>query len=493
MSDPFLPGNAPRSPGGSRLPIYRYALDWDAFYERYPVPDVFEQTVYRWPAERLRELQNERFLELMKRGWQNPFYRALWKRAGIEPGDIGGLDDIVKLPTYSSEDLKNDQQEHPPFGLLPGYPSLAEYLRCTPTKLQTSGGTTGKPRNTLHGIVEWEWMALGGARALYVQGIRPGDIMQIPATCSLANLAWGYYKACHDYLGVLPLTTGSGIVTPSRRQIELAFDCGVNAWMSFPEYLLRLAQASREELGRDIGELNTKLIATFLGPDTEGTLRAHLESLWGCPVYDNYGTNEMGHGAFECACKKGLHLMEDAMYFEVLDTQTHQPVSPGQVGNLVVTIFHRRLMPSIRFNLRDLGRIVTTERCDCGSSFRRMDHFLGRSDNMVRMRGVNVHPMACLPAVRSDPRTTGEWVCEAYETVVEGRPREELTVHVEVRRDAGSWSGLKEHLEARLKNDLGLSVNVALAEEGKLDTVANLGEGKAKRLLERRPAHIRKN
>jgi len=125
-------------------------------------------------------------------------------------------------------------------------------------------------------------------------------------------------------------------------------------------------------------------------------------------------------------------------------------------------------VPSIRFNLRDLGRIVTTERCDCGSSFRRMDHFLGRSDNMVRMRGVNVHPMACLPAVRSDPRTTGEWVCEAYETVVEGRPREELTVHVEVRRDAGSWSGLKEHLQARLKNDLGLSVNVALAEEGKL-------------------------
>jgi phenylacetate-CoA ligase len=120
-----------------------------------------------------------------------------------------------------------------------------------------------------------------------------------------------------------------------------------------------------------------------------------------------------------------------------------------------------------------------------------MDHFLGRSDNMVRMRGVNIYPMACLPAVRSDPRTTGEWICEAYEIEADGRKREELTVHVEVKRDAGPLGGLKKHLEARLKTDLGLSVNVELVEEGRLDTSANLGEGKAKRLIERRPAYVR--
>jgi len=475
----------------SRLPLYRYAIDWEAFYARFPPPDVFAETVYRWPPARIRALQNDRFLEVMEWGWRNPFYQRLWRRAGLEPGDVRSLDDIVRLPLYDSDDLKNDQQEHPPFGSLPGYGSLREHLAAVPTKLQTSGGTTGKPRNTLQGIHEWEWGGLGAARACYIQGVRPGDVMQIPATCSLANLGWAFYKACHDYLGVLPVTTGSGVVTPSRRQIEVAFDCGVNVWMSFPEYLIRLAQAGREELGRDVRELGSKLITSFLGPDTEGSLRRELESLWGCPVYDNYGTNEAGQGAFECPQRDGLHFMEDAMYFEVLDTASGLPVSPGQVGNLVVTTFHRRLMPSIRFNLRDLARIVSTEPCGCGSSFRRMDHFLGRSDNMVRLRGVNVYPMACLPAVRSDPRTTGEWLCEALTVDAQGVPRDELRVHVEVRRDAGPLDGLRERLEERLKSDLGVSVSVLLTGEGSLDTVATLGEGKARRLVERRPAYVK--
>jgi phenylacetate-CoA ligase len=161
------------------------------------------------------------------------------------------------------------------------------------------------------------------------------------------------------------------------------------------------------------------------------------------------------------------------------------------VGNLVVTVFHRTMMPTIRFNLRDLGRLVSTRQCECGSHFRRMDHFLGRSDNMVRLRGVNVYPMACLPAVRSDPRTTGEWLCEAHTVETGAGPRDELIVHVEVRQDAGSLEGLQTHLETRLKADLGVSVDVKLTEQGKLDTVANIGEGKAKRLLERRPAYLK--
>jgi phenylacetate-CoA ligase len=184
--------------------------------------------------------------------------------------------------------------------------------------------------------------------------------------------------------------------------------------------------------------------------------------------------------------------MEDLVHFEILDTETGQPVPDGQVGNLVATVFYRRTFPIIRYNLRDLGRIVSTATCGCGSSFRRMDHFLGRSDNMVRMRGVNIYPMGCLPAVRSDPRTTGEWVCEAYDAVVDGRAREEMVVHVEVRKDAGPLEGLKEKLEARLKNDLGLSVGVKLVEQGQLEQGANLGEGKAKRLIERRAAYSRK-
>jgi phenylacetate-CoA ligase len=108
---------------------------------------------------------------------------------------------------------------------------------------------------------------------------------------------------------------------------------------------------------------------------------------------------------------------------------------------------------------------------------------------MVRMRGVNIYPMACLPAIRSDPRTTGEWVCEVVLGERDGRAREEMTVHVEVRRDAGSREGLAAHLEQRLKTDLGAAVAVALVEEGALQSSAHLGEGKASRLIDRRPGH----
>ena len=477
----------------TQLPIYHNALDWDQFYRDYPVPDVFEQTVYKWPAERIRDLQNERFLELVAHGWQNPFYRKRWQAAGLEAGDIHSLEDIVKLPPYNSDDVKQDQLDHPPWG---EFHNVSEADRAAaPFKIQTSGGTTGKPRTTMYTPQEWEMNGLTAARCLYILGARPGDVMQIPVTLSLANLGWCVYKAVHDYLGILPVTAGSGVVTPSARQIELAFDYGTNLWCSFPEYLTRLAQTCRDEFGRDFRELNTKFILTFLGPDTDGTLRRDLEELLGCPVYDNYGTNELGEAAFECPQKAGLHFMEDCMYFEVLDTETGEPVAPGDSGNLVVTVFHRRVPPIIRFNLRDLGRILHTDTCGCGSNFRRMDHFLGRSDDMVKVRGVNLNPMNCLNAIKSDDRTTGEWFCVVDQTERDGVLREEMTVRIEVKSDVGALDGLEDGLAARLKADLGLTVGVDLVAAGSLDEVANVGgrEGKAKRLVDNRPGYQKKS
>ena len=211
----------------------------------------------------------------------------------------------------------------------------------------------------------------------------------------------------------------------------------------------------------------------------------------GISLYDNYGTNEMGDGAFECRFKNGLHFQEDCMYFEIEDTETGAPVADGETGNIVVTVFHRTLPPIIRFNLRDLGRIKHTDTCECGSNFRRMDHFLGRSDDMVKIRGVNLNPMACLNAVQSDARTTGEWICIADAVVKDGLKRDEMTVQIEVRDDAGSAEGLKEKMEDLLKGDLGLGVEIEIVPQGSLDEIANVGgrEGKAKRLIDRRPAY----
>ena len=473
------------SASGSELPIYHDSIDWNDLFATYPVPDVFEKTVFRWPRERLREFQNNQFLKLVDIGWHNDFYSRHWKAAGLSPGDIRSIDDIARLPAYTSDDVKTDQFEHPPFGNFHG--DWHALSKVAPLKVQTSGGTTGKPRATLYSPYEWEMNGLTQARAMYIQGIRPGDVVQIPATCSLANLGWCVYKACHDYLGALPLTTGSGIVTSSRRQLELAFDWGTSAWCCFPEYLTQLAKVSRDELGRDVRELKTKSIHTFLGPDTDNSLRRHLEDLWGCPVYDLYGTNEMGGAGFECREQNGTHIMEDCIFLEIEDVETGKPVPDGEPGNMVVTILHRGLPPVIRYNVRDIGRIISSQLCACGGCFRRMDKFLGRSDDMVKLRGVNVYPMACLPAIKSDARTTGEWLCVVERHDRAGVIRDEMTVRVEINRDAKAIEGLKEHLEKRLQGDLGVKVAIDLVKEGTLAEAANLGrEGKPKRLLDLR-------
>ena len=470
----------------TKLPLYRNSLDWDWFSREFPAPDVWADTLFKWPADRVRELQNRRFLDMMVVGWGNAFYRDRWAGAGLEPGDIKSLDDITKLPSFNSDDIKENQRESPPFGSFSGV-DLHRELQSNPIKMQTSGGTTGKPRPTLFGVLEWEMNALQVARTLYIQGARPGDVMLIPATNSLANLAWCYYKAAHDYLGMMPLTTGSGVVTPSLKQIELAFDYGVNVIMSFPEYLTQLAKVAREDYGRDARDLGLKFIPTYLGPDTEGVLRRELESLFGAPVYDNYGTHEVSNAAFEGEDQDGLYLMEDCIYLEVVDVESGLPVEPGQIGNLVATSLFRKIPPIIRFNLRDLTRILPQRPSALGTHFRRMDHFLGRSDDMVKLRGTNLYPMGCLNAVRGDPRTTGEWMCIVERHVRGGVIRDEMTVQVEVRRQAGGREGLREVLEQRLLTDLGVRVAVELVEEGALAEVANLGrEGKPRRLVDRR-------
>jgi len=468
----------------SNLPIYQQAVDWDWLFREYPVPDIFEQSVWRWPREKVEALQERRVRETVQRGWNNPFYRELWQNAGLEQDDIQGLSDLPLLPTFTSDDIKQNQQAHPPFGSIQG---IEVKDGSIPLKVQTSGGTTGKPRPTLFGPIDWEMNGLTCARALYIQGARPGDIMQLPLTNSLANLGWAYYKACHDYLGILPLTTGSGNVLPTRKQLELAFDWGTTIWGNMAEYFTHVGAVAREELGREVAELGTKFIATFLGPDIEGDLRQAIEETWGCDVYDNYGTHEMGMGAFECREKHGLHFMEDCMYFEVVDTETLEPITPGKTGNLVVTVFHRRIPPIIRYNLRDLARVISADTCGCGSNFRRMDHFLGRADEMVKLRGVNVFPMACLRAVRSDARTAGEWICVVERSHEGGEIRDDMTVQVETKSDVTDRAALHQALERELQHDLGVRVKVELVEEGALADIANYkGEGKARRLLDRR-------
>lgn len=464
------------------VPYYFRSLDFEKLVKEYPPSDEFEKSIFKWPRSKIESLQKERLTKIVNFAWGNPFYRRKWTEAGISPSVIKSLGDLQKLPIVSAADFKESISRYPPFGDHQGI-SLKDNI---PIKIQTSGGTTGKPRPTFFPPLEWELQTIKISRSLYIQGARPGDIIQIPLTLSTANAGWTYYRAAHGYLCCSPITSGSGLVTPSTRQLELAFEWKTNLWVSFPEYMMRLASVAQEK-GLDLRDLKTKFIASYLAADTDGKLRSLLEETWHCDVYDNYGTHELGAGAFECPEKAGLHLHEDLHIIEIVDTDTKEPVETGKKGEIVVTSLYREHPPLIRYNLNDVTRILDYGRCGCGSHLARMDHFLGRSDDMVKIRGTNVFPEACGKAIIGDERMTGEWLCVVEKFRGDLEIRDEMTVKVEYKSESTDKENLKSDLEQRLHSVLGIRIGVELVPPGDLKMyTTSEKEGKIRRLLDKR-------
>jgi phenylacetate-CoA ligase len=208
-------------------------------------------------------------------------------------------------------------------------------------------------------------------------------------------------------------------------------------------------------------------------------------------VYDSYGTTDISLAAFECREKAGRHFQEDLLYVEIVDPDTNEPINmkEGEKGDLVVTCFYRQYPPIIRFSLKDLVRIVDYgKRCACGSYLLRMDYFLGRSDDMVKLRGLNVYPMACLDAVTKDTRSTGEWIC-VVDRIGEGlNATEEMTVKVEYKDPNIDKEDFRKKMQESLKSDLGIRVAVEPVPAGSLVELTGYGgEKKVRRLKDNRP------
>jgi phenylacetate-CoA ligase len=426
-------------------------------------------------------LQEERFLERVAEAWQAPFYRNRWSKAGLQPGDITSLADLDSIPTFTSDDLKSSISARPPFG----EHYVFDDRTVIPLKIQTSGGTTGMPRPTLFDPVAWEVQGIQMARAFYAQGARPGDIAQITYTNALGNAAWNAYIAMHHWLGVIPLTTGTGLVTPSERQLEYAVSLGTNWWFARGEYLGRLTQVA-EQIGFDLRQLNTRFLHSYLGPDTDGNLRRQLQDAWGAPVYDNYGTHEIGLVAFECPQQDGKHLNEDTVYLQTADVETEQPVSSGNRGSIIATSLHRSTPPIIRYNLRDVMVLSDRSECSCGLATRKLSMLLGRADEMVKLRGTNVYPLACQTAINRDERASGDFICVAFYVGTGLARREEMIVAVERRSSDIEAGSLRVDLTKELHKDLGVHVEVVVVESGNLAQYTRLGSDKVRRLRDLR-------
>jgi len=459
-------------------PTYAESLDVSALLGEYPPAADYLKRGFLMSRDELNSLQNERFLQQMARAWKVPFYNRRWTAAGLEPRDIKSLDDIEKIPPFSVYDLRDSLAENPMWADYIGIdPTVDE---PTPLLLQTSGGTTGLPRPMIFTPRDREVMNILSGRRFYMQGIRPFDLVQITLSLGLTNGGLLAREGIHKYTGAMAVTTGSGASTPTKRQIELMKAWRVNFIIGFPAYLRHMAAVARDEFGLDPRELGIKGLITHLGLDDA----ASLEALWGAPAYDTYGINECGSIAVESQFRSGMHVFEDAFVMELLDADMRSRVADGEKGTMVVTSLFKHAAPMIRFNTNDVSQFAQNS-CPSGSAHRRLTKIFGRSDNMVKLRGVNVFPEAIGAIVLEDNRTNGEYVCIVETTDQNGR--EDLTVKVEAASADVPRKELADELAARFKDALSVKLVVEIVDRGALDQFTGLSStSKIKRLIDRR-------
>ncbi|MBI4189502.1 MAG: phenylacetate--CoA ligase family protein [Betaproteobacteria bacterium] len=460
------------------IPWYWRALDFEKLARDFPPPPDYFRTTFRMSRDELRALQEQRFLQTMRRGWEIAFFQRHWRDAGMEPGDIRGLDDLGKVPPYDVHHIRDSIERNPPFGDFMGIsPSDGKRM---PLVLQTSGGTTGLPRPMLYAPQDRETMAIMGGRRFALHGMRPGDLVLVTYALGLSNGAFAPREAMWHYCGAVPVMTGGGATTPTRRQIEIAKAWGVNVILGFPSYLRHMALVARDEMKIDPRSLGIRLIGTHLGMED----RRKIEDLWGAPCFDAYGTHESGMMAAECQHQSGMHVQEDAFILEIADPESGKILPEGGKGTIYITTLYKYGAPQIRFNVNDSSAFVPGT-CPCGGTLRRLDRIFGRNDNMVKLRGVNVFPEAVGAVVAEDSRTNGEFFC--FVDRVGEADSDEMTVMVEVTDPAADRAAVKADLERRMKEVLGVRVTVGPTAKGALDPYTGISQtSKIKRLLDRR-------
>jgi len=428
-------------------------------------------------------LQERRLLDQIERGWEIPFYQRHWTKAGMSRGDVRSLDDLQHIPAFSVHDLRDSIAHNPPWGDFLGIDPLTD--DPMPLVLQTSGGTTGLPRAMMYSPRDREVMNIITGRRLYMQGVRPFDLVQVVLSTGLTNGGFLAREGIWKYTGAVPVMTGSGAQTPTRRQIEIMKAWKTNFLVGFSAYLRNMATVARDELNIDPRSLGLKGLIAHLGTED----RATLEDLWGAPVYDTYGTNEFGSIASDCAQRSGMHVFEDAFIAEINDAATMRAVEPGERGVLYVTSLFKHAAPMIRFNTNDVSSWVTGPACACGGTHRRISKIFGRSDNMVKLRGTNVFPEAIGAVIAEHPASNGEYVCVVERDAVSGR--EDMSVMFELRGDASSIADADvdavQQLTARLKEAVGVKLRLKAVPAGELDALTGLSKtSKIRRLIDKR-------
>ena len=424
-------------------------------------------TMERMPREQLRALQDERLRDVVRRVYENvPFYRDKMQKLGVTPKDIRGVKDIELLPFTVKQDLRDNY----PFGMF-AVPQ-SEIVR-----IHASSGTTGKPSVAGYTSGDVDRWSETMARAMYAAGIGKNDIVQISYGYGLFTGGLGaHYGAERVGASVIPMSGGN-----TTRQLMLMEDFGATALCCTPSYALNLADAL-ERGGVTLDRLKLRHGIFGAEPWTEA-MRQRIEEKLGIDAINIYGLSEvMGPGvAVECMNKSGMHIWEDQFLPEII-SEDGKSLGYGQQGDLTFTTLTKHGMPLLRYRTHDLCTL-TDEPCPCGRTHVRMGRVMGRTDDMLIIRGVNVFPSQIEHALL---QVQG---IEPHYHIVVDRQGTLDTIEVQVELSPGMMSDTVkdlETLENKIVNSLAshalIHASVKLCQPGTLER----SEGKAARVTDKR-------
>ena len=425
-----------------------------------------EETLSR---EEIEKIQLERLQETVQRVYDRvPAYRKKMEEAGVCPEDIKELRDLAKLPFVTKQDMRDNY----PFGLF-------AVPKDKLVRIHASSGTTGKPTVVGYTQGDLETWTECVTRIACMGGASSSDVAQICFGYGMFTGALGLHYGLENLgAAIVPSSTGN-----SQKQIMYMQDFETSLLVATPSYALRLAEVANEMGIEPQKDLHVKiaLVGSELLTDA---MREEMHKLWGRDILitSNYGMSElMGPGVSgECLEHCGMHINEDYFIPEIIDSKTGEVLPAGEQGELVITCIKKEGLPLIRYRTKDITRLFY-EKCKCGRTFCRMENLSGRSDDMLKIRGVNVFPSQIEEVILSV-----EELGPHYEIILEREGfLDKLTVKVELARITDSFSEL-ERITAEVKNKLkvmlGLDAKILLESPNTLQRF----EGKAKRVKDLR-------
>ena len=430
--------------------------------------EYWNPRIERMPVDDLHELQGKRLRSLVRYVHDHSsFYRQRFREAGVEPDDIKKLSDVTKLPFTFKVDLRNTY----PTGMF-----------CLPenwvVRYHVSSGTTGKPTVVGYTQGDIDMWTESLARALTSVGLGREDVIQVSYGYGLFTGGLGLHYGA-ERIGATVLPTGAG---NTERQIELMQDLGSTAIACTPSYFLHMNEVA-QKMGVSIRD-DTKLKAGIFGAEPwSDETRKRIEESTGIKAYDIYGTSEMSGPLFtECHLQNGIHIWADLFLLEVIDPKTGEQVEDGERGELVVTTLDKWAFPLIRYRIGDIT-ILNNEPCECGRTHPRIMRILGRTDDMIVVRGINVFPSQVESVLMRIPE-----IGEHYQIIVDRKgPLDVMTVKVEMTESTFSdkiadLMSLSKTVARLLKGVLNITAEVELVEPGTIPR----SMGKAQHVIDRR-------